>query len=209
MFLLRLLSFCIKLRIQSVVWRWCRLLVFGFADCHFIAFGFQFLFSDFVYVTDVFHPFRGLVFFDWYFIVRILLAKFCVVGVKYFDVKFALICCSYCRRLKCVSIYIYTDNGFGLSKGHSFVCLTIENTTIVIIGGVFHKFDCNQWALQELLDGNWNYDGQCNPFQSSYISDIIKKLENGETLTEKTIIMDEKGFDATTITQEDVDNYGI
>ena len=27
--------------------------------------------------------------------------------------------------------------------------------------------------------------------------------------TEKTIIMDEKGFDATTITQEDVDNYGI
>ena len=31
----------------------------------------------------------------------------------------------------------------------------------------------------------------------------------GETISEKTIIMDEKGFDATTITQEDVDNYGI
>ncbi|MBO4865662.1 MAG: ABC transporter substrate-binding protein [Ruminococcus sp.] len=70
-------------------------------------------------------------------------------------------------------------------------------------------FDCNQWALKELLDGNWNYDGQCNPFQSSYIKDIIDKLENDETLSEKTIIMDEKGFDATTITQEDVDNYGI
>ncbi len=75
---------------------------------------------------------------------------------------------------------------------------------VIIMG-----FDCNQWALQELLDGNWNYDGQCNPFQSSYISDIIKKLENGETLTEKTIIMDEKGFDATTITADDVKNYGI
>lgn len=70
-------------------------------------------------------------------------------------------------------------------------------------------FDCNKWALEELLAQNWNYDGQCNPFQSSYIKDIIDKLEKGETLSEKTIIMDEKGFDASTITQEDVDNYGI
>lgn len=70
-------------------------------------------------------------------------------------------------------------------------------------------FDCNKWALQELKDGNWNYDGQCNPFQSSYLVDIINKLEKGEKLSEKTIIMDEKGFDAATITQEDVDKYGI
>ena len=70
-------------------------------------------------------------------------------------------------------------------------------------------FDCNKWALEELLNQNWNYDGQCNPFQASYIDDIIKKIESGETISEKTIIMDEKGFDATTITQEDVDNYGI
>ena len=70
-------------------------------------------------------------------------------------------------------------------------------------------FDCNKWALEELLNQNWNYDGQCNPFQASYIDDIIKKIENGETISEKTIIMDEKGFDATTITQEDIDKYGI
>ncbi len=70
-------------------------------------------------------------------------------------------------------------------------------------------FDCNKWALEELLKQNWNYDGQCNPFQASYINDIIKKLEAGETITEKVIIMDEKGFDASTITQEDVDKYGI
>ena len=70
-------------------------------------------------------------------------------------------------------------------------------------------FDCNKWALEELLAGNWNYDGQCNPFQSSYIDEIIKTLESGGTIAEKTVIMDEKGFDATTITQEDVDNYGI
>ena len=41
------------------------------------------------------------------------------------------------------------------------------------------------------------------------VREAMKKLENGETISEKTIIMDEKGFDATTITQEDVDNYGI
>ena len=70
-------------------------------------------------------------------------------------------------------------------------------------------FDCNKWALEELIAQNWNYDGQCNPFQSSYIDEIIKKLEAGESIPEKTIIMDEKGFDASTITQDDVNNYGI
>ncbi len=70
-------------------------------------------------------------------------------------------------------------------------------------------FDCNKWALEELLAQNWNYDGQCNPFQASYIDEIIKTLESGGTLDQKTIIMDEKGFDAETITQEDVDTYGI
>ena len=75
---------------------------------------------------------------------------------------------------------------------------------VIIMG-----FDCNKWALEELLKGNWNYDGQCNPFQASYINEIIQKLEKGETIAQKTIVMDEKGFDASTITQADVDNYGI
>ena len=70
-------------------------------------------------------------------------------------------------------------------------------------------FDCNKWALEELLKQNWNYDGQCNPFQASYIDEIIKTIQSGGTVAEKTIIMDEKGFDATTITQEEVDAYGI
>lgn len=70
-------------------------------------------------------------------------------------------------------------------------------------------FDCNTWALEELLAGNWNYDGQCNPFQASYLDDIIKTLESGGTIAEKTIIMEEKGFDATEITSDDVTNYGI
>ena len=75
---------------------------------------------------------------------------------------------------------------------------------VVIMG-----FDCNKWALEELLAQNWNYDGQCNPFQADYIDEVIQKIEKGEEIEEKTIIMEEKGFDATTITQEDVDTYGI
>lgn len=75
---------------------------------------------------------------------------------------------------------------------------------VVVMG-----FDCNKWALEELLAKNWNYDGQCNPFQASYIDEVIQKIEAGETIEQKTIIMEEKGFDAATITQEDVDTYGI
>ena len=70
-------------------------------------------------------------------------------------------------------------------------------------------FDCNKWALQELLDQNWNYDGQCNPFQSEYILKVIEDLQAGKEPAEKTIIMNEKGFDAKTITKEDVEKYGI
>ncbi|MCQ2240813.1 ABC transporter substrate-binding protein [Treponema sp.] len=70
---------------------------------------------------------------------------------------------------------------------------------VIIMG-----FDCNKWALEELLAKRWNYDGQCNPFQASYINDIIK---NGAK--QKTVIMVEKGFDAATITKADVNKYGI
>ncbi len=70
-------------------------------------------------------------------------------------------------------------------------------------------FDCNKWALEELLAQNWNYDGQCNPFQATYLDEAIKTIEAGGTVDPKVIIMEEKGFDASEITQEDVDSYGI
>ncbi|MBP3366471.1 MAG: ABC transporter substrate-binding protein [Treponema sp.] len=70
-------------------------------------------------------------------------------------------------------------------------------------------FDCNKWALEELLAKRWNYDGQCNPFQASYIDAIIKDLEKGKAPAQKTVIMQEKGFDAKTITKADVNKYGI
>ena len=79
---------------------------------------------------------------------------------------------------------------------------------VIIMG-----FDCNKWALRKLLAGEWNYDGQCSPFQAGLIDGMIKTLEAGgqiEGLNElKQIINEEKGFDAKTITQEDIDAYGL
>ncbi len=103
---------------------------------------------------------------------------------------------------------IYAEND-DMAKG-AVAALDKANISHGVDGDVIIMgFDCNKWALEELLNKNWNYDGQCNPFQASYINDIIKKLEAGEKLSEKVIIMDEKGFDASTITADDVAKYGI
>ena len=78
------------------------------------------------------------------------------------------------------------------------------NGDVIIMG-----FDCNAWALEKLLAGEWNYDGQCSPFQAAVIDEMIKKLEAGEAIEGGIIYNEEKGFDATTITQEDIDTYGL
>ena len=78
---------------------------------------------------------------------------------------------------------------------------------VIIMG-----FDCNKWALRKLLAGEWNYDGQCSPFQAKLIDEMIKKLEAGEELdlpADKIIINEEKGFDAKTITEDDINTYGL
>ncbi len=78
---------------------------------------------------------------------------------------------------------------------------------VIIMG-----FDCNKWALRKLLAGEWNYDGQCSPFQAKLIDEMIKKLEAGETLDlpeSKIIYNEEKGFDARTITEADIEAYGL
>ena len=79
---------------------------------------------------------------------------------------------------------------------------------VIIMG-----FDCNKWALRKLLAGEWNYDGQCSPFQAKLIDEMIKKLEAGEAIEGlnelNQIINNEVGFDAKTITQEDIDTYGL
>ena len=82
------------------------------------------------------------------------------------------------------------------------------NGDVIIMG-----FDCNKWALRELLAGNWNYDGQCSPFQASLIDEMIKTLQAGGTIEGlnelNQIINVEVGFDARTITEADVEAYGL
>ncbi|MBO4280962.1 MAG: substrate-binding domain-containing protein [Lachnospiraceae bacterium] len=100
---------------------------------------------------------------------------------------------------------IYAEND-GMAKG-AVAALDEAGIThgvdgkVVVIG-----FDCNKWALRELLAGKWNYDGQCSPFQAQIISDLIK---SGKAPSQKIIINEEKGFDAKTITENDINTYGL
>ena len=100
---------------------------------------------------------------------------------------------------------IYAEND-GMAKG-AVAALDENGIThgtngkVIVMG-----FDCNKWALRELLSGAWNYDGQCSPFQAQIISDLIK---SGKAPSSKIIINEEKGFDAKSLTQADIDNYGL
>ena len=99
---------------------------------------------------------------------------------------------------------IYAEND-GMAKG-AVAALDEAGITHGVNGKVVVMgFDCNKWALRELLAGNWNYDGQCSPFQASIIENMIK---TGKVASKK-IINEEKGFDAKTITQKDIDTYGL
>ena len=103
---------------------------------------------------------------------------------------------------------VYAEND-GMAKGA--VAALDEHGITHGVGGdvVIMGFDTNKWALRELLAGNWNYDGQCSPFQAAVISDMIQTLENGGAIEQKLVISEEKGFDATTITEEDIEAYGL
>ena len=100
---------------------------------------------------------------------------------------------------------IYAEND-GMAKG-AVAALDEAGITHGVNGKVIVMgFDCNRWALRELLAGNWNYDGQCSPFQAQIISDII---QGKTTIDSKVIINEEMGFDAATLTQADIDTYGL
>ena len=83
------------------------------------------------------------------------------------------------------------------------------------VGGdvIIMGFDCNAWALEKVLAGEWNFDGQCSPFQAKKIDAMIKTLAEGgeiEGLNElNQYINDETFFETDTITQADIDAYGL
>ena len=99
---------------------------------------------------------------------------------------------------------IYAEND-GMAKG-AVAALDEAGITHGVNGKVVVMgFDCNKWALRELKAGNWNYDGQCSPFQAAVIENMIRTGK----VPSKKIISDEKGFDAKKITQSDIDTYGL
>jgi len=99
---------------------------------------------------------------------------------------------------------IYAEND-GMAKG-AVAALDEAGITHGVNGDVVVMgFDCNKWALRELLAGNWNYDGQCSPFQAKLIDGYIK----GGKVPSKKVINEEKGFDARTLTAADIDTYGL
>ena len=99
---------------------------------------------------------------------------------------------------------IYAEND-GMAKG-AVAALDEAGITHGVKGDVIVMgFDCNKWALRELLAGNWNYDGQCSPFQASVIENMIKTGK----VPSKKVISEEKGFDAKKLTQSDIDTYGL
>ena len=109
---------------------------------------------------------------------------------------------------------VYAEND-GMADG-VVAALDAKKITHGVNGDVkIMGFDCNKWALEKLLAGEWNYDGQCSPFQAVKIDEMIKALAAGGDLSAfglnelNQVISEEKGFDATTITQEDIDNYGL
>ena len=99
---------------------------------------------------------------------------------------------------------VYAEND-GMAKG-AVAALDEAGIThgvgkdVIIMG-----FDCNKWALRELLSGNWNYDGQCSPFQAAVIENMITTGK----VPSKKVISEEKGFDATKLTETDIAKYGL
>jgi ABC-type sugar transport system substrate-binding protein len=66
-------------------------------------------------------------------------------------------------------------------------------------------FDFNRFALRNVQEGYWDADMQCNPRQAAEISNWIKSnnLPSGITYQEELL------FDTATITDEDIENWGI
>ncbi|MBR3025190.1 MAG: substrate-binding domain-containing protein [Oscillospiraceae bacterium] len=77
---------------------------------------------------------------------------------------------------------VYAEND-GMADG-VVAALDAKKITHGVEGDVIIMgFDCNKWALEKLLAGEWNYDGQCSPFQAGVIDQMIKALEAGEDLS--------------------------
>jgi simple sugar transport system substrate-binding protein len=71
-------------------------------------------------------------------------------------------------------------------------------------GVIVISFDATRLGLETCLEGRIGLTVECNPLQGPYVSNIIQKLNRGESIERETYI-DETQFDCFTITQEMID----
>ena len=106
---------------------------------------------------------------------------------------------------------VYAEND-GMAEG-AMQALQAAGITHGVSGDVvIMGFDCNKFALRYVLDGQWNFDGQCSPFQADVIHGFIQKLESGASLglANKIVINEETYFaNPGKISQADIDSYGL
>lgn len=72
-------------------------------------------------------------------------------------------------------------------------------------GVIVISFDATRLGLQYCLEGRIALNVECNPLQGTYVDDIIKRLQRGESIERKKFV-DETQFDYSTITQAAIDN---
>ena len=114
-----------------------------------------------------------------------------------------------------------------IDSGEDFNVLYAENTgmalgavTAMDEAGITHgkdgkvvvmAFDCDIWAMEKVLAGEWNFIQQCSPFQAGLIDGMIKTLKEGKEIEglgeNKKLVNPERGFDTATITKEEVETY--
>ncbi len=111
---------------------------------------------------------------------------------------------------------IYAEND-GMAEG-AMKALQAAGITHGVNGDVkIMGFDTNKYALRYVLNGDWNFSGQCSPFKADAIEGFIKKLQAGQSLglTGDKKVIDEETYFANpnpggkVITQADVDKYGL
>lgn len=69
------------------------------------------------------------------------------------------------------------------------------------------SFDASNHALHLILDGEINYDVECNPLHGPRVQAVIEQLERGETPLKFTYV-EEEAFDQSNLTEEIIESRG-
>ena len=82
--------------------------------------------------------------------------------------------------------------------------MDLERITYGLNGDVtIVSFDATRAGLNATLEGRINYNVECNPLHGPRVEAIIQQLKRGE-MPGKFVYVEETAFDATEITQEDI-----